>query len=166
MNGFRIFTRWLIVAVVLIGSVVFVIRNYSWVFAKKVKGRVLNVERVTDPASILGSRPTEAQLHSYAILIQGHDGRLYAASSDDRQWQVVKKGYCVEALLYRYPPWNLDKANTYFNARIDQLSLCPGETELPDQPAIPPPEKPERRADPLAKPPAADSASPGPSQGH
>ena len=140
MQGIRSFLKWLVVAGVLAAGISFVIGNYSWVFAKRVHGRVVNVERVTDPNAIISAKVTESQLHSYAILIQGDDGKLYTASSDDRQWQVVKKGYCVDALLYVYPPWDLSKANTYFNARMDGLSLCPGETQLPGQeaPAEPP----------------------------
>lgn len=141
MHGFRTFLRWLIVAGIFVGGLTFVITNYSWVFAKKVKGRIINVERVTDPSAILSARVTQEQLHSYAILIQDEGGKLYTASSEDRKWQVAKKGYCVEALLYVYPPWDLGKAHTYFNARLDDLSLCPGETAPPaaDPSTAPPP---------------------------
>ena len=121
-----------IVLAVLGGAAAFVIANYEWVFAKKVKGTVIAVERVTSPTAILGSRPTDAQMYSYSVLIQGDDGVLYTSSSEDRQWQVVKKGYCIDTLLYRYPPWHLDKANTYFNARVEQIRICPGQTTLPD----------------------------------
>lgn len=138
MRSFRSFLTWLILASVLGGISAFTVINYSWVFAKKVHGRILNVERVTDPNAIISARVTEEQLHSYAILIQGDDGKLYTASSEDRKWQVAKKGYCVEALLYRYPPWNLEKANTFFNARLDELKICPGENEPPkEDPASP-----------------------------
>lgn len=152
MRGFRLFVRWLIVAAVIGGAGAFVINNYSWVFAKKVKGRILNVERVTDPNAILSARTTEAQMHSYAILIQGDDGRLYTSSSDDRQWQVAKKGYCVVALLYRYPPWNLRRANTFYNARLDELSLCPGETAPPADEA---PKETPKPTGPSGSPPPA-----------
>lgn len=139
------FTRILLLVMVAIGAVAFVILRYDWVFAKTVKGRLLNVERVMDPNAIISSRVTPEQMHSYAILIQGDDGKLYTTSSDDRRWQVAKKGYCVTALLYRYPPWELDKANGFFNARLDELSLCPGETEpppiAPSEPASPPADK-------------------------
>jgi len=128
MKSLRSFARWLLLAVLIVGGTVFVFTNWSWVFAKKVRGRIVNVERVTDPSAIISSRTTDAQLHSYAILIQGQDGKLYASSSEDRKWQVAKVGYCVEALLYRYPPWDLDKANGFFNARLDEISVCPGET--------------------------------------
>ena len=107
-------------------ALAFVVKEYSWVFSKRIKGKVLDVQRVTNPEAIFSSNVTDAQIHSYSVLIQGEDGKLYTSSSEDRQWQVASKGYCVEALLYRYPPWNLQKANSFFNARIIELSLCDG----------------------------------------
>jgi hypothetical protein len=139
--------RWFILGLLLIAGGIFVFTNYSWVFAKRVRGRILNVERVMDPNAILSAKVTEEQMHSYAILIQADDGKLYTSSSDDRKWQVAKKGYCVDALLYVYPPWNLEKANGYFNARLDELSLCPGETAPPAE-AAPAPESPHSSSPP------------------
>ena len=114
----------------------FVVTNYSWVFSKRIRGEILNVERVTEQTAILGNRTTEAQLHTYSILIQGEDGRMYTSSSEDSQWQVAKKGYCVEALLYRYPPWRLSLANTFFNARLSELYNC--KTKAPASPGATP----------------------------
>jgi hypothetical protein len=131
MSSFTGFLKILVIVAVLLVVGALVISNYEWVFSKRVTGKVLDVERVTDPTAVLGSRPTEAQMYSYSILIQGDDGTLYTSSSEDRQWQVVKKGYCVDALLFRYPPWHLDRANTFFNARVKAVRVCPGQTELP-----------------------------------
>lgn len=131
MKQIKSFVR-LVMALVIIALVAgFVIAYYPWVFSKRVKGEILDVQRVTNPSAIINSRVTEAQIHSYSILIQGNDGKLYATSSEDRQWQVAAKGYCVEAILYRYPFWDLEKADTFFNARIVELSLCPGQTAPP-----------------------------------
>lgn len=126
--------RIFIVALVLIGLVVLVITNWSWVFSKNVTGKVVDVERVTDPTAVFGVRSTPEQMYSYSILIQGDDGQLYTSSSEDRQWQVIKKGYCVEAQLFRYPPWNLEKGNTFFNARLKNVKICSGESSLPGAP--------------------------------
>lgn len=126
MNKMKSAFRLLIVFLILAGAGSFVIAKWSWVFAKKVKGEIVGVERVTQPTAILSARATEAQIHSYSVLIKGEDGKLYTASSEDRQWQVAKPGYCVEALLYVYPPWDLDRAGTYFNARLVELSECAG----------------------------------------
>jgi len=134
---------------ILAGILFFVISNYSWVFAKKVKGQVVDVQRVTAPTAIIGGRVTDAQMYSYSVLIKGDDNILYSASSEDRQWQVVKPGYCIDALLYRYPPWTFDKAGSFFNVRVEQIRICPGQTALPDSgvpqsdPVVPPTPAPE-----------------------
>lgn len=134
------FIKMLIVVVVVVAAGALVVANWSWVFSKNITGKVVDVERVTDPTAVFG-RSSPEQMYSYSILLQGDDGKLYASSSEDRKWQVIKKGYCVEALLYRYPPWNLNKANTFFNAQMKEVKMCPGETSLPDtsQPVNPPP---------------------------
>lgn len=134
MNSFRSALKLFIVLIVLIGLGTFAVTNYAWVFSKRIKGEILGVERVTELTATLGSRVTDAQLHSYSILIRGEDGVLYTSSSEDSQWQVAKVGYCVDALLYRNPPWALDKANTFFNARIKELKDCPGKASAPPVP--------------------------------
>lgn len=121
-----------LVGIVVVGAMAgFVISNWSWVFAKKIHGKILDVQRVTNPNAIITSRASDAQIHSFAVLIQGDDNVLYTASSEDHQWQVAQKGYCVSALLYRYPPWDFERANTYFNARLEQLEICKGESAPP-----------------------------------
>lgn len=142
MKSVKGFLRTMLILLVLAGAIAFVVINYSWVFSKRVKGEVVDVQRVTAPTAILGSKVSESQMYSYSILIQGEDGRLYSAASEDRQWQVVKKGYCVDALLYRYPPWRIDQGNTFFNARVEQIRICPGQKALPDAPSTPTTEAP------------------------
>lgn len=129
--------RFLIVLLAVLAIAFFVFTQWSWVFSKKVQGRVLAVSRVTQPNAILGSRITDAQMHSYSIMIQGDDGKIYNASSEDRQWEVVTKDYCVTTRLYVYPPWELEKAGTYFNARILETRFCSGQP-----PVTPPPTEP------------------------
>ncbi|HMN69315.1 MAG TPA: hypothetical protein PKC28_12300 [Bdellovibrionales bacterium] len=126
----------LLIGFVLLGLIVyFVVINWSFVFSKRVYGEIVNVERVTDPSAILSARTSEAQIHSYSILIQGEDGKLYTSSSEDSQWQVAKKGYCADVRLYRYPPWHFDRASTFFNARLLELTVCKGKSAPPAPPA-------------------------------
>ncbi|MGZ3722770.1 MAG: hypothetical protein ACXVA9_07570 [Bdellovibrionales bacterium] len=170
MKSFTGFFKILVFVIVLLVIGTLVITNYEWVFSKRVTGQVVDVERVTDPQAVLGNRMTEAQMYSYSILIQGDDGHLYTSSSEDRQWQVVKKGYCVEALLFRYPPWVLDKAGTFFNARLKDVKICPGQTALPagtqgpagpgSQPQIFPAGDGQPSNPPATNPPAANPPSP------
>ena len=121
--------------VVLLAIGVFVVMNYSWVFAKRVKGEVIEIERVTEPTAILGNRIKEENIHSFAVAIKDDKGTIHTASGEDRQWSVVKKGYCVEALFYSYPPWDLDKGGTYFNARVISMSDCAKSAIVPVTPS-------------------------------
>lgn len=136
----------LVVILILVSVGFFVVNNWGYVFSKVVTGEVLNVERVTDPQAIITSRVTREQLHLYSILMLNNtDGKMYAATSEDPQWQSIKKGFCVQARLYRYPPWRLSLANTYYNARILDPSACAAksqesqpEEKAPPQPVFPP----------------------------
>lgn len=125
MRGFKFFINLLVVCLLLVGVGIFVVTNFSWIFSKNVQGEVIEIERITSPEAILG-QVTRSHLHSYAVLIQDREGVMYTASSEDRQWQVVKKGFCVLATLYRYPPWDLERGGTFYNARLKQVYKCPG----------------------------------------
>ena len=119
--------KWLkrVLLVVIVAVItIFVVQNYSWVFSKRIKGEVIEIERVTEPTAILSNRVTEEQIHSYAMAIRDEHGEIHTASGEDRQWSVVKKGYCVEAMFYRYPPWDLARAGTFFNARVLSMRDC------------------------------------------
>lgn len=129
--------RILVVFALLTMAGIFVVNNWAWVFSKTIQGEIINVERVTDPTAILSSRVSDAQIHSYSILIKADDGKLYTTSSEDPQWQVAKAGYCVTALLYRNPPWELNKAITFFNARIKELTECKGKAIAPESNPVP-----------------------------
>ena len=91
MKSFRTILLVFLALLLISGAVFFSIVNYSWVFSKHIHGEILDVQRITDPTAILG-KTTDEQLHSYAVLIKGDDGKLYTASSEDRKWQVARKG--------------------------------------------------------------------------
>ncbi len=103
------------------------VEYYQYIFSRKVSGEVVEVERVTDPTAIIGTVPT-AQIFSFAIAIKEKTGDIVTASSEDRQWALVKRGMCVDAIYYPYPPWNLDKGGTFYNARLVRLMECAGKT--------------------------------------
>lgn len=112
---------------VLSGITFLVIHFYSYIFAKTVSGEVLRVEHVTSADGIIASRNTpNAQLFSFAIAIRDSSGEIHTSSSEDRQWAVVTPGQCAEARFFPYPPWKLDKARTYFGARLERLYECKG----------------------------------------
>ena len=83
---------------------------------------------MTQPNTVIsagaGSALSNDQLFSFAVAVRQKDGAIITASSEDRQWSIARKGYCVEAKFYPYPPWQLDKAGTFFNARMIHLAEC------------------------------------------
>jgi hypothetical protein len=118
----------LAIVLVIAATAVFVcVRFYSYVFAKTIDGEVVKVERVTQPEAVIASGrniPAE-QLFSFGIAIRDPKGEIHTASSEDRQWSVVQAGQCAQARYFPYPPWDLDKAGTYHNARLLRLYDCP-----------------------------------------
>jgi hypothetical protein len=106
-----------------VGVGYFTIHFYSYIFAVEVDGKIEAVERVIAPTAILGDVPS-SQIFSYAVAIKNAKGEIYTASSEDRQWAVAKAGMCASAKFFPYPPWEFDKANTYFGARLIKLKEC------------------------------------------
>lgn len=112
-------------SIVFVAVVIGFVYYYSFIFSRTVKGRIENVARVTEVTALIGTRSlTEDQLYSFSVSIRQPNGEMLTATSEDRQWAVAKSGLCVEAKYYPYPPWQLDKAGTYFNARLLALADC------------------------------------------
>ena len=104
------------------------VKYYSYVFAKTVDGQIEGIERVTDPTAVVGinGNTVPQQLYSFAVAIRDTKSKeIITASSEDRQWAVVRKGQCAQARFFPYPPWVFDKAGTYFGARLVRLYDCP-----------------------------------------
>lgn len=124
------------IVVVLIVGGYFVIDQYSFIFSKRVRGEIIEVEKPTTNTVVMGGANLRAdQIFSVTVAIRGDDGRIYTASSEDRQWAVARKGYCADARFYPYPPWNFEKSNTYFNARLLELIDCKGRPQVEAAPA-------------------------------
>jgi hypothetical protein len=116
-------------ALILCGLITWgVLSNYSILFSKTIVGEVIGVERVELPVALLAKSGADisSQVFSFAIAIKDPKlGEIYTASSEDRQWAVVQKGQCAEAVYLPYPPWNFNKKGTYFGARLIRLFECP-----------------------------------------
>lgn len=120
-----------VVAILLISGLVFV-NFYSYIFSRRVVGVIHKVERVQVPMAVLqGQGQINPQIFSFAVAIKEASGEIVTASAEDRQWAVAQAGQCAEAVFYPYPPWKLDKANTYYGARLEKLSDCQGQQPQP-----------------------------------
>lgn len=122
------FVRWTILLVLLVGGSYLVFNFYSFIFSRKVQGEVVSIERVQVNVSLIQQQGAQSHLNpelfSFAVAVKEASGEIVTASAEDRQWAVVQKGQCVVARFYPYPPWNLMKSGTYYNARLDHLSDC------------------------------------------
>lgn len=124
------FMYMFVLVIALFGSGFGFIRFYSYIFAREVKGVILNIEKPTAPTTIVGTNGTigidsmRSELFNYAVAIQMDDGEILTASSSDRQWVVAEKGKCVVAKFYPYPPWDFDRSGTYFKARLMRMFDC------------------------------------------
>ena len=100
---------------------------YSFIFSRKVVGIIENIERIQINVSLMQSNQGEKmnpELFSFAVAIKEKTGEIVTASAEDRQWAVAKPGQCAVAVYYPYPPWKLEKANTYYGARLEKLTDC------------------------------------------
>lgn len=124
------FMYMLVSVIVVIAACLGFVRFYSYIFAREVKGVILNIEKPTAPTTIVGTNGTmgiesvQSELFKYAVAIQMEDGEILTASSSDRQWVVAEKGKCVVAKFYPYPPWDFDRSGTYFKARLMRMFDC------------------------------------------
>lgn len=116
----------ILLALALAGAAFVCIKYYSYVFAKTVRGEILKVERVNQNETIItGSRNVPAaQIFSFAVAIRDEKGEIFTASSEDRQWAVAQPAQCAQARFFPYPPWDFEKAGTFFGARLVQLYDC------------------------------------------
>jgi hypothetical protein len=133
MQQFTSLLKRLVILLVLIGIGFVVVTQYSFIFSKTVRGEAIRVERMVDPAVMVGGRFDSSKVFAFAVAIREPDkGEIFTSASEDSQWAVVGKGQCVEAVFYPYPPWNFAKARTYFNARLVQMYDCkPGAVAAP-----------------------------------
>ncbi|HEX7676309.1 MAG TPA: hypothetical protein VF412_19195 [Bdellovibrio sp.] len=119
----------LLLVLVIIGAIIWaVIDNYSVIFSKKVTGEITAVERVEIPVALISRAESNIneKVFSFAVGIKDQKtGEIYTASSEDRQWAVAQKGQCADAVFLPYPPWQLNKKDTYFGARLVRLYECP-----------------------------------------
>ena len=120
------FKKWLMsvsIFVILVGLGVGYILFYPYIHARVVIGQVSGVKQLFEHSAIIaGSSEPTSKIYSFAVGVKDMTSQeIVTGSSEDRQWGVAKEGQCVEAKFFPYPPWNLDKAKTYYNVRIQKL---------------------------------------------
>lgn len=122
----KTFAKWIKGIVILAGVLVLIscyVIFYSYIHKRTVVGPVSGVNQLFDNVTLLaGSRNPAPQIYSAAVAVRDtQSNEIVTGSTEDRQWGVVKEGQCVEADFFPYPPWNLQKAGTYYNVRVIKL---------------------------------------------
>lgn len=114
--------RILIFVGILVAASVYMV-YYSYFHSRTVIGPVSGVKQLLENTAILaGNQDPSNKIYSFAVGVKDTKTQeIVTGSSEDRQWGVVKDGQCVEAVFFPYPPWNLQKAGTYFNVRVHKL---------------------------------------------
>lgn len=118
--------KWLTTIVIIFAMLVLgavYITFYSYIHKRTVVGPVNGVNQLFENvAFVSGARSTSPQIFSAAVAVRdSKTSEIVTGSTEDRQWGVVKEGQCVQAVFFPYPPWNLQKAGTYFNVRVEKL---------------------------------------------
>lgn len=139
----------IVIVVCLIGY--FFVAYYSFIFSRKVVGKIEKVEKVQLNVALMTSSGASAQklnneMYSFAVAIRQDDGEIVTSSATDRQWAVAQSGQCAVAIYYPFPPWQLYKTSTYYGAKLEKLYDCgsttPATVETPAAspalPALPP----------------------------
>lgn len=124
----RRFLFTIVLALILVGAGFVCVRYYGYIFAKTIKGKIVKVEKVSPVGTLItgGGDVPKQQLFSFAVALKDETtNEIHTASSEDRQWAVVQPGQCAEAKFFPYAPWELDKAGTYYGARLVKLFDCP-----------------------------------------
>lgn len=120
-----LFRRLIIVILLVVIGTVFYF-GYPYIFSRVITGEITGAKQVLESMAVIPTTETTSQIpnkvFSFAIAIRDmKSGEIVTGSSEDRQWAAVKEGQCAKVEFFPYPPWQLNKAGTYFGVRL--LSL-------------------------------------------
>ena len=124
MKNLKIWFRNTVIFVFIFVLVSLYLVYFPYIHQRHVVGQVKGVKQIFEAAAIVpttGGEPS-TKIYSFAVAVEdSKSSEIVTGSTEDRQWGVVKEGQCVEAIFFPYPPWNLQKAGTYYNVRIKKL---------------------------------------------
>ncbi len=126
----KVFIRVFLFLILLIGAGVGLVSFYPYLFAREITGLVMGVQPIDVPYSMLAptsaNAPPKPKL-SFSVAIKDKvTSEILTGSTEDGQWAVVKEGQCATAKFFPHPPWDLQKAGSYFGTRLIRLyEICP-----------------------------------------
>lgn len=118
--------RRFFIVLVLLGIGIVLFFGYPYIFSRVVTGEITGAKHVLESMAVITTPDAQSQVpnkvFSFAIAIRDHKtSEIITGSSEDRQWAAVKEGQCARAEFFPYPPWQLNRAGTYFGVRLLNL---------------------------------------------
>lgn len=125
-NFFNLLFKRFLIVLILIGLGLVYYFGYPYLFSRIITGEITGAKHVIESMAVISSAEGQSQIpnkmFSFAIAIRDHkSSEIVTGSSEDRQWAAVKEGQCARAEFFPYPPWQLNKAGTYFGVRLLNL---------------------------------------------
>lgn len=117
-KGFTLIELLIVVFVVfIIGSVVFGF-SYKFISQKTFTGDVTACNAMTAGVyNNKGGVPSGAFSFAVDMDVPGED-EVISFSSEDRKFANVVKGDKIKVRVFKYAPWNWEKAGTYYGGRL------------------------------------------------
>lgn len=109
----------LIVVVVIVGIILSVgyTSCYKFISREEYTGIVIACEKATNNV-YTNTRTNDKTLFSFSCDIKCDNGEIISFSSEDRKFATVIKNDVVKVAIFKYAPWNFDKAGTFYGGRL------------------------------------------------
>ncbi len=127
-NFLKLLFRRFVIFSILIGLGLVFFFGYSYIFSRIITGEITGAKHLIESMAVISTPEAQVQtqlpnkVFSFAIAIRDYKtSEIVTGSSEDRQWAAVKEGQCARAEFFPYPPWQLNKAGTYFGVRLLNL---------------------------------------------
>ena len=116
-KGFTFIELMVVVIVVLIlGSVIYSM-GYKFFSQKTLTGKVTACSEMTAGGAYGRAVPSGAFSFAVDMAIPG-ENEILSFSAEDRKFANVVKGDSIQVRVFKYAPWNWEKAGTYYGGRL------------------------------------------------
>lgn len=117
-KGFTLIELFVVIVIIATllgaGSVIFYPMLHRYTATGTITGIAEMKPNITIGQSVSGGQ------YSFAVDITTEEKKIVSFSSEDRKFATCEKGQKVKVAYFKYPPWNLSKAGTFYGGRMLQ----------------------------------------------